>query len=120
MQKRVAIVGASNKPDRYAFRAMQMLLEHDHQVFLVHPRVTEINGVKVYSSLNQLSQIDTVTMYVREELSQTMEQDLRALKPKRVIFNPGAENPSLAKNLEDQGVEVVQACTLVMLSLGQF
>ncbi len=117
---KVAIIGASNKPDRYSYKAMQSLQKNGHEVFLVNPVLKEVEGVAVYPSLSQLSDIDTVTVYVGADRSSPMQDELLSLKPKRVIFNPGAENDALAKTLEENGVEILSACTLVMLATDQF
>lgn len=119
--ERVVIVGASDKPDRYAHRAQVMLREYGHEVVPVHPRLTNIDGVPVVSDLSQVSgAIDTVTMYVGPQISASMGDKLTALNPRRVIFNPGAENPELARHLEAAGIEPQEACTLVLLRTGQY
>lgn len=120
----VAVLGASNDPSRYAYKAMVMLKEYGHRPIPVHPRETEVLGVKVTANIGELAgsgqAIDTVTVYVNKEISSKYEKDFIRLKPKRVIFNPGAENPDLEKKLIDQGIGVENACTLVMLRINQF
>lgn len=119
--ERVVIVGASDKPDRYAHRAQLMLREYGHQVVPVHPKLAEIEGVPVVADLSQVTgHVDTVTMYVGPQISSGMGDKLTALKPKRVIFNPGAENPELAAQLSAAGIRPEEACTLVLLRTGQF
>jgi len=121
MSERVVIVGASPKPERYANKALHELLTHGHTVFLVHPTLHGIEGMPVYSSLEQVpGPIDTVTMYVSKANSDAMWDDFLEMKPKRVIFNPGAENPELAHLLTGAGVKPIEACTLVLLKTGQF
>ncbi len=118
----VVVLGASNDPTRYSNMAMVNLREKGFKRLPVHPRETEVDGEKVYASLKELAgqKIDTVTMYVGAGLSSKMTDELVALKPRRVIFNPGSENPELQKKLSQEGVEVIEACTLVMLRTGQF
>ena len=117
----VAVTGASNKPDRYSCKAVKMLLEKGCNVFPVHPVIKEIEGNKVYASLSEIKEkIDTITMYVNAVTSADMAADILKIKPKRVIFNPGAENTVLAEQLRSAGIEVLCACTLVLLSTGQF
>jgi predicted CoA-binding protein len=119
--ERVVIVGASDKPDRYAHRAQVMLKEYGHEVIPVHPRLTQIDGVPVVADLSQVAgPIDTVTMYVGAKISADMTDKLIALKPRRVIFNPGAENPELAASLSAAGIEPQETCTLVILRTGEF
>lgn len=121
MSKRVAILGASEKPDRYANMAQKRLAKAGHDVFPVSRNGREIMGVAGYSSLKDLPpDIDTVTVYVRSEILHKMIDDLIALSPERVIFNPGTEAPDLFPRLEQEGIRVIQACTLVLLSVDQF
>lgn len=117
----VAVIGASNDPSRYAYKAMVMLAEYGHKAVPVHPREEEVLGKKVYHKLGDISEkVDTVTMYVGPAISGKYQEDLIKLKPKRVIFNPGSENPSLEAALEENGIKVEEACTLVMLRTDQF
>ena len=123
-RERVAIIGASEKPDRYSYKAFQMLKEYGHTPIPIHPRLKSIDGVACFESLAALKSanqtIDTVTMYVNPTISSSMESGIVALKPKRVIFNPGSENPALAQALLHQGITPVEACTLVLLRTAQF
>ena len=119
--ERVVIVGASDKPDRYAHKAMQALTRHGHEVVLVHPRLKEIEGRPVVAHLSDVEgPVDTVTMYVSPAISTHMEEDLLAMRPKRVLFNPGSENPALQSALTAGGIVCEEACTLVLLSTGGF
>lgn len=119
---KVAVVGASTKPDRYSNRAVRMLREYRHDVIPVHPAHREVEGLSVASSLDAIEAetVDTVTLYVSARHSAGLATSLVRLKPRRVIFNPGAENPALSRQLEERGVETIEACTLVMLRTGQF
>ena len=117
----VLILGASDRPERYAHKAMVQLLAQGHQVILVHPRLTEINGRRVVAALSDVSEpVDTVTLYVNPTLSEPLVSELIALKPKRVIFNPGTESAELAASLVKAGIAAEEACTLVLLATGQF
>jgi len=117
----VAILGASNKSDRYSFKALQSLRKHGHSIYPLHPLLEEIDGVKVYRDLDLLPvAIDTLTLYVGAEISGKLGEKIIKLKPRRVIFNPGAENPVLSGQLEASGILTQQACTLVLLSTNQF
>lgn len=120
----VAVLGASSDSSRYAYKAMQMLEEYGHTPIPVHPREEEVRGRKVIPSIGDLAKtgqkIDTVTVYVNPAISSKYEKDLIALKPTRVIFNPGAENPSLESALEKAGIRVEDACTLVLLRTDQY
>ncbi|MEE9367590.1 MAG: CoA-binding protein [Pontiella sp.] len=117
----VVVLGASPKPDRYSNKAIRLLLEYGHTVIPVHPAITEIEGLEAKSSLGTISEsVDTLTMYVSPSISNSMAEQIIGLNPKRVIFNPGTENPILSRALESAGIETEEACTLVLLNTGQF
>jgi predicted CoA-binding protein len=117
----VAILGASDKPQRYSYRVLRLLLEHGHEVIPVHPTLQEIDGVPVLASLTEVDRkIDTLTVYLRPELAEPLVDALRDLAPRRVIFNPGTESTSLTDELQSAGIETEEACTLVLLQTGQF
>lgn len=118
----VAVIGASSDSSRYAYKAMKMLSEYGHKAIPVHPREEEVLGQKVVHKLSELmgQKVDTITMYVNAAISDKYEKDMIALHPTRVIFNPGAENPKLARALLDNGIAVENACTLVLLSTNQY
>lgn len=119
----VAILGASKDPSRYAHKAFQFLREKGHRVFPVSPNLAgqEIEGVSVVSKLKELtSDIDTLTLYVKPKISSALLEEIISSRPKRLIFNPGTENPALEKAAREAGIETIEACTLVMLRLGQF
>ncbi|HMO51968.1 MAG TPA: CoA-binding protein [Kiritimatiellia bacterium] len=119
---KVAVLGASPKPERYANQAVRLLREFGHDVIPVTPAHTEVAGVPAAPNLEALPEggVDTVTVYVSPAHSATMTSALLRLRPRRVIFNPGAENPALAEALRHAGIEVEDACTLVLLRLGAF
>jgi predicted CoA-binding protein len=117
----VVILGASPKPDRYAFRAMKMLQEHGHRAIPVNPAFDQILNERCYRSIADVPEkIDTVTMYLGKTRSDSLIADIVQAKPRRIIMNPGAENPELAEQGEAAGIEVVEDCTLVMLGSGRF
>ncbi|NLI30010.1 MAG: CoA-binding protein [Nitrospiraceae bacterium] len=117
----VAVVGASPKEDRYSNRAMQMLASYGHTPIPVAPVHTEILGRPVFRSLIDIQQpVHTVAMYVGSDRQAGIIDDILRIKPFRVIFNPGTENPAAYGPLRSAGIEPLEACTLVMLSTGQF
>ena len=117
----VAVLGASPKPDRYAYRAMQMLRQFGHRAIPVNPAFPEILGETCYARLADLpDSVDTVTMYLGKQRSDALIDDILAAKPKRIIMNPGAENDELARKAEAAGIEPVYDCTLVMMQTGSF
>lgn len=121
MSETVAVLGASAKPMRYSNKAIRMLREYGHRVIPVNPAQSEIEGLPVSRHLADIQvPVDTVTMYVSPQHSDALLPELLALKPKRVIFNPGAENASLEAGLAAAGIAVEEACTLVLLRTQQF
>ena len=117
----VAILGASPKPDRYAYRAFEMLRQHGHRPIPINPAFDDILGEKCYPTIAEAPKpIDTVTMYLGAARSNPLIEEIIAAKPQRIIMNPGAENPALAEKAGAAGIEIIEACTLVMLSTGQF
>ncbi len=117
----VAILGASNKPERYSFQAVRLLAEKGHAVLPVHPALATIDGVPVFKQLADIPvPLHTLTVYVGPERSAALAAAILAARPQRVVFNPGAENPSLAQQLQAAGIQVENACTLVLLRTGQF
>ncbi len=120
-KQRVVVVGASSKPERYSNRALRLLIQHGHDVVPINPTASLIEGRRVVPKLEELSgHVDTVTLYVSAERSSALEHTLTSLRPDRVIFNPGAENPALRATLEAQGIHTEEACTLVLLNTNQF
>jgi predicted CoA-binding protein len=117
----VAVLGASENPERYSNKAFHLLREYGHQAVPVNPRLQALEGEKVYENLLQIPfSIDTITMYLSSEKSSLLEKEILEKKPKRVIFNPGSENPDLQKKLKNHGIDVEEACTLVLLRTNQF
>ncbi|MEM9235166.1 MAG: CoA-binding protein [Verrucomicrobiota bacterium] len=115
---KVAILGASPKQDRYSNKAQRMLAEHGHEVFPVNPSGSEVLGVPATTEVPE--GMDTVTLYVGPRNLEPMLDQLIAAAPKRVIFNPGTESEEAMERLQENGIEVEEACTLVLLSTGTF
>lgn len=117
----VAIMGASARPERYAHKAMKMLLEYGHRPLPINPAYEAILDQPCYPNLSAApGPIDTVTLYLSAERSDPLVEEIVRTKPRRIIMNPGAENRSLADRAKDAGIEVMEACTLVLLRTGQF
>ncbi|MBU0579686.1 MAG: CoA-binding protein [Candidatus Margulisbacteria bacterium] len=118
---KVALLGATAKSDRYAYKALEKLIEKEHKVYPIHPKMEFLLGKKVYSSISEIDvDIDTLTLYVGKARSDIMIDEIIALNPRRIIFNPGAENDLLRDKAKAAGIEALYACTLVMLTTGQF
>jgi len=117
----VAVVGASDKVDRYSYKAIKLLEEKGHHVFAVHPRIKIIDGQKVFPSLEAITEpVDIVTLYVSEDISSKIVQSILQKSPHKIIFNPGAENSHLEELARAQHISTMRACTLVLLRTGQF
>lgn len=117
----VAVLGASAKPERYSYQALQLLVEKGYRVYPVHPALSDILGIKVYARLSDIPEpIHTVTVYLSAVNQEGMADDLFRCGVRRVIFNPGTEHPALADRLKRAGIDSVNACTLVLLKTGQF
>jgi predicted CoA-binding protein len=118
----VAVLGASPNPDRYANQAVRLLLRKGHHVVPVNPAHADIEGLRVAPDLAALagSGVDTVTVYLNPDRTRGLGTALIGTGARRVIFNPGTESADLAAELRAAGVDVVEACTLVLLNTGQF
>jgi len=116
----VAILGASDNPERFAHKAFVLLREHGHTVVPVHPALESIEGVPVVKSLDGVPPVDTLTLYVGSARLPAMTGDIVTLRPGRVIFNPGTESPRVQAALDAAGIPWVEDCTLVMLRAGRF
>ena len=117
----VAVLGASPNPERYSNKAIRLLKEHGYRVVPIHPLHKEIEGVPVSKKLSDISEpIHTLTLYVGPARGEAMAPDILALKPQRVIMNPGAESDTLEDQLSQAGIRCIRACTLVLLRTGQF
>jgi len=119
-RKKTVVVGASENPARYANRAAKMLLQYGHPVELIGLREGKIGDEPIQAGTPELHDIDTVTIYVGPQHQEGYYDYIRELKPNRVIFNPGAENPDFARQLAADGIDPINACTLVMLSVGTY
>ncbi|ORC32727.1 CoA-binding protein [Marispirochaeta aestuarii] len=117
----VAILGASRNPERYSYKALNMLRNHGYKVVPVHPTLKEIEGVPVHNSLSEVKEkIHTLTLYVGPRHIGSEIDAIVKLNPGRVIFNPGTESEELKAALDSAGIPYMEACTLVLLSTGQF
>jgi predicted CoA-binding protein len=118
--KKTLVLGASLKPERYAFLAINKLVEKEHPVVGIGHTVGEVAGVKIQTKQIPLKNIDTVTLYLNPVRQRDYYNYITGLKPKRVIFNPGTENPEFYQLLKANNIKVEVACTLVLLSINQY
>ncbi|EDM28439.1 hypothetical protein LNTAR_11001 [Lentisphaera araneosa HTCC2155] len=119
--KTTLIIGATPRPSSYANKAMLELEEHGHKTLLYNPLGRAIDDRKIHTEIAQISEpVDTITLYVRPARLQPIVEELIALKPKRIIFNPGTEDADIMQSFKDSEIEALEACTLVMLRTGQY
>jgi uncharacterized protein len=118
---KVVVLGASNKPERYSFQAVELLIEYGYNVIPVNPSGVSICGLETQKKLSDIKDgIDTLTMYVSSSISDKQTDDIISLSPKRVIFNPGTENPELMEKCNNHNIKTEEACTLVLLKTNSF
>lgn len=120
MSKRTLVLGASHSQSRYSNLAVRRLKEKGHEIFPLGDRKGKIDGLQILTETTGLENIDTVSVYLNSENQKQYYDFIMKLKPKRIIFNPGAENPELEKLAQQNGIETLEACTLVMLSTGLY
>ncbi len=118
--KKTLVIGASPNPLRYATKAVKRLREHNIEVVAIGKRETTIDDVEVVTGRPPFEDIHTVTLYVGPDNQESYIDYILSLKPKRIIFNPGTYNRSLEKMAEEAGIETVEDCTLVMLSMDEY
>jgi len=120
--KKTVLIGATPNPARYAYMAAERLTNHNENFVPVGIKKGEVFGQEILDlrTRPEIEDVDTVTLYLNPTNQQEWEGYILSLKPKRIIFNPGTENPSLAEKAQAQGVETENACTLVMLGSGVY
>jgi predicted CoA-binding protein len=120
--KKTVIIGATTNPGRYAYLAARMLTDYRHEIVPVGIKEGAVFGKEILDIFEkpQINDVDTVTLYIGPQRQPEYYKYILGLKPKRIIFNPGTENDEFEKMAEEQGVEALQGCTLVMLRSGQY
>ena len=118
--KKTLVLGASSKPEKYAYLAITKLVEKGHSVLAIGQNAGEVAGVKIQTKAIPLKNIDTVTLYLNPTRQRDYYNYIVEAKPKRVIFNPGTENPEFYQLLELNNIKVEVACTLVLLTTNQY
>jgi hypothetical protein len=120
MKNKTLILGASEQPSRYSNLALKRLLAHGHSVLAIGKTEGSVNGIQIHKSEIATDEVDTVTLYLNPDNQKRYYEYILSLKPRRIIFNPGTENIELETLAEDAGITTLEACTLVMLSTGQY
>lgn len=119
-KKKTMVLGASPNPGRYSYLALQDLLSHGHPVVAIGKSPARNAGVAIQTGMPYMEDLHTVSVYLNARNQKPYEDYVISLKPRRVIFNPGAENPLWEARLLDRGISVHRACTLVMLRTGAY
>ncbi len=119
-KKKTLVLGASGNPSRYSFLAIERLRKQGHPVVAIGNKNTRVADVQIEKEKKDFENIDTVTVYLNPLHQQEYYDYILSLKPKRIIFNPGAENDELASLAARHQIHVSEACTLVLLSTGQY
>ena len=119
-KKRTLVIGASENPHRYSHKAIRSLLKKGIDVVAIGKREGQVEHVNISTQVSEEENIDTVSLYINPNHQNAYEDILMDLKPKRVIFNPGTENPNLENKLKSKGIQTLKACTLVMLASNQY
>jgi hypothetical protein len=118
--KKTLVLGASLNPARYSYLAVNKLSRYNHPVIGIGRRKGQAGEVEIDIEKKPLEDIDTITLYLNPQNQKQYYDYIISLKPKRIIFNPGTENPELYKLARENNIQVLEACTLVMLSTGQY
>ncbi len=118
--KKTLVLGASTKPDKYSFKAISLLADKGHTVLAIGQNTGEVAGVKIYTKAIPVKNIDTITLYLNPIRQKDYYNYIVEAKPKRVIFNPGTENPELYQLLALNNIKAEVACTLVLLTTNQY
>ncbi len=118
--KKTVVLGASDSPMRYSYLAVRRLKSYDHPVVAIGKKQGVIDDTQIITTHPEMNDVDTVTLYLNPMHQKQYYDYILALHPKRIIFNPGAENAELAQLAKENGIQPTNACTLVMLSTGQY
>ena len=118
--KKTVVLGATPNPERYAYLATLRLTQHGHEAVPVGVRAGKIGHLDILQGTPPVEGVDTVTLYLGPERQPPLYDYIFSLQPRRIIFNPGAENFDLLDRASREGIECLEACTLVMLATGQF
>ena len=118
--KKTLVLGASDNPSRYSYLALHRLRSHGHPVVAIGKKTGMVSDVPIEKEKKEWQDVDTVTLYLNPAHQQQYYDYIVSLKPKRIIFNPGAENDELSDIAIKNGITPMEACTLVLLSTNQY
>lgn len=118
--KKTLVIGASTNPERYAYKAIQMLLANGHSVIAIGQKQGIVENISIHTKMIPISQIHTVTLYLNPNRQRDYYNYIIEAQPKRVIFNPGTENLEFYQLLKVNNIKFEEACTLVLLTTKQY
>ena len=118
--KKTVVIGASENTERYSNRVIRMLHQQKIPVTAIGLKEGEIDGIKIQTGFPKIEEVETVTLYVGPAHQPQYYDYILSLKPERVIFNPGTENSEFEEKVRSAGIEVLEACTLTMLTVGTY
>ena len=120
--KKTVVIGASPDTSRYSNLASHMLNNAGYEFVPVGIKKGEILGKAILNLKEkpEIEDVHTVTIYLNSANQKEWYDYILSLNPKRLIFNPGTENPELGKLAENLEIEVEYACNLVLIQTGQF
>lgn len=118
--KKTLVIGASLKPERYSNKAIHSLIANNIPTLAIGLKEGKIAGVKIKIDLFKYTDIHTITIYLNPQRQKDYYEYILSLKPKRILFNPGTENPELMSILDKNDISFEIACTLSLLAIGQF
>jgi predicted CoA-binding protein len=120
MKKKTVVLGATDNPDRFAYRAAHSLVRHGHEIEPVGIKHGMVAGKEIINDKRPIADVDTVTLYVGSRNLPEWYNYIMDLNPRRIIFNPGTEDDELVRLAEEKGIQTVEGCTLIMLSAGMY
>ena len=114
------VIGASANKERYSYKAIHSLVDKSHQVVAIGAKKGMAFDIPIETEKFDFHAVDTVTLYVNPRAQEEYYDYILSLKPRRIIFNPGTENPEFYKILEANNIKYEVACTLVLLATNQY
>lgn len=120
LNKKTLVIGATPNRQRYAYIATEMLLDYEHEVILYGVKRGNIRDLTILNDWPSDADIDTITLYINPRIQEGYYDKILAMNPRRIIFNPGTENPILTDLAHSQNISTLNACTLVLLRTNQY
>lgn len=120
IKKKTLVLGASTNVARYSNMAIKKLRRYGHEVVAIGKRSGQVDDVVINTLHPEIDNLDTITLYLNPDNQKPYYNYILQQKPQRIVFNPGTENPELEKLAKENGIHAQEACTLVLLSIGEY